>query len=385
MSHFSVIVATKDFPSEDVLKRELQPFHEFECTGTDDQYVQEIDVTEQYRKDYESGTRMRFQDECGKYHDPYEERFYREPTDDESKKIGMGTGFNGGVFYSSRDWGDGKGYRPKIHFCPPNMKEVEVRYEELISFASYVEEDGKCHVAYGCWPDLREKHKYGYALLGKSGTVIQVVDRTNPNSKWDYWRIGGRYCRKFIPKPGSDGACAQLSYEWQYEDRSPPEGVDIVRKRDLDIAKMKQARVQDRVQQIEEIASRSKLTHDQVDAGIADYWKFHAVWMELPEPKPRGGEFKTWLAERNEVAASVWSACYFDIPEVNGMTVTEWCTSAPYLTGFAFLREGKWAQEGEMGWFACVSGRNDKWPEQFQTLVDDVPDDYWLTVVDCHI
>jgi hypothetical protein len=38
MSHFTVLVVT-DTPDEDALTRALQPFHEYECTGTKDKYV----------------------------------------------------------------------------------------------------------------------------------------------------------------------------------------------------------------------------------------------------------------------------------------------------------------------------------------------------------
>jgi hypothetical protein len=47
MSHFSVLVIGGN------VEEQLQPFHEFECTGTDDQYVQEIDQTEEARKNFE--------------------------------------------------------------------------------------------------------------------------------------------------------------------------------------------------------------------------------------------------------------------------------------------------------------------------------------------
>lgn len=39
MSHFSVMVIGDD------IEEQLQPFHEFECTDTDDKYVQDVDVT----------------------------------------------------------------------------------------------------------------------------------------------------------------------------------------------------------------------------------------------------------------------------------------------------------------------------------------------------
>lgn len=46
MSHFSVLVVG------DNVEVQLAPYHEFECTGRDDQYVQEIDETEEARAEY---------------------------------------------------------------------------------------------------------------------------------------------------------------------------------------------------------------------------------------------------------------------------------------------------------------------------------------------
>ena len=47
MSHFSVLVFGKDVDSL------LSPYHEFECTGHNDEYIQDIDNTEEARADYE--------------------------------------------------------------------------------------------------------------------------------------------------------------------------------------------------------------------------------------------------------------------------------------------------------------------------------------------
>ena len=52
MSHFTVLVVTNEKPTGEVLEKALAPFHEFECTGVDNEYVQDIDVTEKLRKEY---------------------------------------------------------------------------------------------------------------------------------------------------------------------------------------------------------------------------------------------------------------------------------------------------------------------------------------------
>lgn len=52
MSHFSVLVVT-DKPGKEELARVLQPYHEFESTGIDDEHISEVDITEEIKKDYE--------------------------------------------------------------------------------------------------------------------------------------------------------------------------------------------------------------------------------------------------------------------------------------------------------------------------------------------
>jgi hypothetical protein len=52
MSHFSVIVISEKKPDEDELHRILQPWHEFECDGVDDEYVVDVDVTDEMVADH---------------------------------------------------------------------------------------------------------------------------------------------------------------------------------------------------------------------------------------------------------------------------------------------------------------------------------------------
>lgn len=68
MSHFTVLVVTKEEPTKEVLGKELGPFHQFECTGRDDEYVQTIDITEEAIKEYKSQTTKMVVSEDGQYH-----------------------------------------------------------------------------------------------------------------------------------------------------------------------------------------------------------------------------------------------------------------------------------------------------------------------------
>lgn len=387
MSHFSVIVATKDEPTDEVLSRELQPFHEFECTGIDDQYVQDVDKTAEAREEYSNAKTTRLRDGNGILHSPYDDQFYRDPTEEEAKTVGLGTGFGGGLSWTSKDWGDGRGYRAKVQFVPEGMYEIEVPKSQVQSFRDFVEGYyGIKPVLYSEKPDLKQEHKYGFTQLDASGDVIKVIDRTNPNAKWDYWRIGGRYAGKFQKKGRAPATRKDLSWEWKHSSHDErPTGVDICRKSDLDAAVMKAQAVESRRRYWAECMEKTGLSDANLVAAIHAHRATHAKWLELPEPRPCEKDFLDWSAANGGVFAHELGKLW-DEPELRESQSSEdWIKSAPALTCFAFLMDGKWAAEGKMGWWASVSNANSDWQSDFMQIFETIPDDYWLTVVDCHI
>jgi hypothetical protein len=44
-------------------------------------------------------------------------------------------------------------------------------------------------------------------------------------------------------------------------------------------------------------------------------------------------------------------------------------------------------ERGEMGLFGCASNEKDRdqWDKEFSDLIDGLPPETWLAVVDCHI
>ena len=132
MSHFTVLVIGDD------VEKQLAPFHEFECTGEDDEYVQDIDITDEVLAKAEKHNNK------------------KEPL------VDFIAGWYG---------------------CKP--------------------------VPFGQHPDLSGEHKYGYTLVDVEGQVTKVVNRTNPNRKWDWWVIGGRWSGMLKLKDGATGERGQ--------------------------------------------------------------------------------------------------------------------------------------------------------------------------------
>lgn len=121
MGHFSCLVVAGD------VERALQPYHQFEATGHEDEYVKKIVRQPEY------------------YHE--EHKFYLE---DNSLNF--------------------------LDFL-----------KEFTDYDAFLEGEGT--------------GKYGWIEVDKSGKVVRVIEKTNPNRKWDWWTIGGRWRGRLRLKP----------------------------------------------------------------------------------------------------------------------------------------------------------------------------------------
>jgi len=355
MSHFTVLVIGSNVDAQ------LAPFHEFESTGRDDQYVQDIDKTEEARAAYEDYRRSMVRLADGREVPTYADEFYRDPTDEELKKIGpfAGTGGCNGLAWSSRDWNDGKGYRTKVHYLPEGAVEFEKPFDTFADYLRYAHDENFV-VLFGGEPDLEGDHKLGYALVDEKGEVTKVVDRTNPNAHWDWYEIGGRWSGHLRLKDGRM--------------------VNQAKKGAIDFEGMRDA-----------AGREAGETWDEATKVIA------------------GRSFMLWDETRKEYgddidkARDVYNAqdVIKDFRKARGTfglftdPADFRCTREEYvqaardraISTFAVVRDSKWYARGETGWWGTVHNKMDEkeWLQKFAELIDDLPDDTLLTVVDCHI
>lgn len=393
MSHFAVLVITDQKPTEAVLEEALAPFHEFECTGTVNEYVQSVDQLQEAREEYASRKERRFKAPDGTLFSPYDDQFYRDPTPEESQKIGpiAGTGCGSGLSWTSKDWGDGQGYRTKIHFQPEGFEEVELNGEEVRTFREFVEYYyERPLLAEGNAPDLEGEHKWGWYRVNDKGEVSELIDRTNPNKKWDWWVVGGRWSGFLTPKAEADardpsdpdapakGRPGLLGSE------ANPAGVDVIRKGDVDFEAMRSA-----------ARENAATSWDKIHGIIGAHVEGFQTWDTVREA--HGGNID---AAREAYHAQPLRVALDEAAKTDRDLV--WIEVKDYLSSredyiqrasdratvlFGVLKDGQWVERGEMGWFGCVSGEKDRdaWNRDFNAMLDALPDDTWLTVVDCHI
>ena len=385
MSHFTVLVIGSN------VTEQLAPYHEFECTGRNDQYVQDIDKTAEEHADFlkEKEHKVRLAD--GKIVDPYDPICYREPTEEELKDhphMG-GSGCDHKISWSSQDWGDGRGYCTKVHQLPDGAVEFEEPYANFLNYLLRYEDNNQKVVHHGETPILdgdKAPHKYGYILLDEKGEVTKVIRRTNPCAKWDWYTVGGRWMGFFKMKSGKKGVLGTPGVF----DNTPEGDADIVLKGDIDFDQMrndageKAGKIWDRVMDV------------FVGGGDDPDVKNHISWEAMR--KKHGDENIEAARKEYHDQISILGLKTSKDDEVRHMwepdeilckTRAEYVQEARDAAGctFAVVKDGKWFERGEMGWWGCVSNEKEKdsWYKEFANMIDALPDNTPLTVVDCHI
>ncbi|MEE8233783.1 MAG: hypothetical protein V3R41_03795 [Gammaproteobacteria bacterium] len=326
MSHFSVLVITDDEPD---LEKILQPWHEYECTGTKDEYVIDVDCTEEVNKHL-------------------------------SDKIFMGKN----KVISGWDW----------EYSLESAQRNQTDPQE-VTWKDYYEKAGLSE-------DLEIDRYFGYTK--KDGKWISY---TNPNAQWDWWKSGGRWAGMLVTKDGAGTKGKPGVGGQQYSNG----GVDQCQIKDLDIETMTNDNMKDRMDSFD--GARDKTLAKLKESGITDQDPTD-LWREYDQLKDqlRDNGVDISLMEKitkHERANWLREHClgrgWLESLPTEIYNKNEYVLATPAFSTFAVVKDGKWYQKGEMGWWGMVSGENDEWPEKFQELVRGLSPETWITVVDCHI
>lgn len=339
MSHFTVMVVTAS-GSQDEIAKALQPFHEFECTGTNDQYVVDVDKTAEAMEAWKKATEVRLKAPDGSLHN----RFTKEGAWDHRFSV---------LDPDALSWRSDQ----RIEFVPAGWERVEVPASECEAAADWISD-------YYGWPISGEgaASEYGYVEIDADRNVVKCVDRTNPNAKWDWWVVGGRWSDSLLLNGGKTADSARIG--------------------DLDVETMRRS-----------AADEAGALWDKVSVALAGV-KNPEAWDSITaRHKP------DFAAAREEYHAQpgiiALKAAFPDSWGLDdelyaaNMTRNEFreFKADSRLATFALLVDGQWFQRGEMGWWACVSDDvgQAKWNREFNKKISELSSDTWVTMVDCHI
>ncbi len=149
MRHFAVLVLGPD------IEKQLQPFHEYECTGVDDEYVVDVDVTDEITEQFNKEQRVVIL-ASGRVLSRWADELYTAPS---TNRI------------SAKLW-------QKEFELPPGAVERDMAADEA------------------------RTHGIGYLTMDAAaeewcGAKVAPDGRynlhTNPSKKWEWGQIGGRW------------------------------------------------------------------------------------------------------------------------------------------------------------------------------------------------
>jgi len=217
--------------------------------------------------------------------------------------------------------------------------ELEKKFEEFLKKEDeYIKKNNIIYESAQDW--IRDW--YGYSLNLDAGGWGYYK---NPQQKWDWYVIGGRWSGFFILKNGAKGKLGESGFSDRKKENENFNRADQALKKDIDWDAMRQ---------------------DQVN-------KAKKIWQEIIVEK------------KGNLPPEMISFIYGINPDDTLEKFIEKRDKFP--STFAVLKDGKWYEKGEMGWWGITTNEKpeDQWNTEFQKLIEDLPDDTLLTIVDCHI
>jgi hypothetical protein len=205
----------------------------------------------------------------------------------------------------------------------------------------------------------------------------------NPNAKWDWYQLGGRWAGFFKLKPGASGTEGRAGL---FSRGAEPGHADAVIKSNIDFEGMRSAAEKEAGEKYDEITSI-------VGESINDMHSWdHVRDVMFPEDRDLARDFynsqtaPTKLKEWN--SANEYKNSFTDLEDFK-VTRDQYCKSRGDSTfsTYAVLKDGVWHQKGDMGWWGMSS--NDKeqadWNNEISNLLLDLPEDTLISIYDCHI
>ena len=244
-----------------------------------------------------------------------------------------------------------------------HVKDVDVTAEILKHFNEQEKEKNfkqyaKDYYGFKVYPedagsDLNaDEYTYGYITV--DGDTVKVIRRTNPNSKWDWYVIGGRYANRLLTKKG--------------------ETVDSCLKKDLDIEGMRADRAL--------IARAEYEEYEKHCEGTEPHRSWELIRSEVENIDKAREEYN------NQPRVKQCYSKYYN-PDAFLVTKEVYIKNAVdnAISAFAFLKDGEWNENGSMGWWGCVSDAKDpeEWNATVNKMIEGLNDEDRITVVDCHI
>lgn len=339
MSHFTVLVIGND--PED----QLAPFQENNMGDCPAQYLEFTDNEDENRKEYEEGTITKVIMPDGRKLNSWDDEFRVNDS------IGHGSG---------------------THKVPDHLEKREIKFTEIYkTFEEYMSD------WHGTQKRDEKTGRYGYW--------------ENPNAKWDWYSLGGRWAGFFTLKPYREGIQGHhrakdfASITGEVVEDLPLTAADQAHKRDIDFDKMRNDAAE--LAAVNWEIANKVIGHLPAATPWAEILKIEGINIEEKRARyhaqPRA---KAW-SEAERKNRDSWPFGYSTSFDDLSVTKDEYIQDArdSAISTHAVIIDGKWYERGSMGWWAIVSNEKDNWDAEFSKLLDSATEDTLLSVYDCHI
>lgn len=332
MSHFTVAVITKGMPYGDAIEKALAPYQENNMGDCPKEFLEFHSMSAEYKDEYETGTTKRVRTKDGNLLHPWDSSLFVEVTEEEYEKAkaeGRRTSFTS---IPHKKWS------AQVRFESIGAELVNLPWKEVYAtFEEYLES----------WHDAtkdEEVDDYGYW--------------ENPNAKWDWWQIGGRWAgRLTVPIECENCMIGEKSWGWGNE--NPYTETALYRKVDT-------ARIKDLV----------FVDFDKEYEKAKRFWELH-VEGQIPQTEE----------ETEMIKWAFFKPSYYENKYDNKETYAE--CEATFHTYAVIGKDGKWIAKGEMGWWGVsMSDKNEEVEyirKYKENVFDNADEDDYITIVDCHI
>lgn len=394
MSHFTVLVVGEN------PEQQLAPFQENNMGDCPKPFLKFHDVEEEYTAQYATDECSVFISPDGTMYSKYDDRF---------RVFGEGFSTN--------------------YVCPDGWSEKEVSVMEMYpTFENYMENY--------CGYERRDE------VIGKYGYW------ENPNAKWDWYSLGGRWTGYFKVKTIKSLGTSQIFDSYNGFTAAEMERfVDMKQNEPKKFAKvMSKYKNKDLETKIAELSVKVDHYFDHVQGepgimtsaakeGYADqlrkkhidiegmraesqekaYAEYDKVASFFPTGIPKLDVIWEDLLKEDGISINEkrdiyntqsgmleWEKVIDAITDKDDRRFMVWRSLSDYqitreeyannaakscLSTFAVVKDGVWYERGEMGWWGVVSNEKDKsdWDSEFEKLLSDLSDDTLVSIYDCHI
>jgi len=376
MSHFTVAVITQYEDVEDA----LAPFHEYECTGVKDEYVKPYSGMEHLIEQYNTydmcvmkntivNPLLQGEEPYASCEDP---RFIRDLQPHELKIVdGRKFSFNqDGLEFILNYW-DGnteQSFKVRDHQMFMQWRKISIKCNEFLSMLEFVHWLHGKDIPVIKSGETPDDEWHNWVEIDENGVVVDYFYHTNENAKWDWYVVGGRWSNMLLTKDGDN--------------------VDSCTIGDLDFEAERK-----------KLEDRANGVYDSFEKCLGTLERNWKQWKEvLNDPQFKTIEERRDFYNNQAQLKQIRENDKEGIFGVFGYNLDDFLTSReefvkansnnPFGT-YALLDAtedgiGKW-YGSEMGYWGMSIREEEDWNTKNQKLLASFPDDYYITIVDCHI